>query len=49
MTEHEQRSEDEVLAEQEADAVEDLDVPEEQRADVSGGIINAWPKKYDAS
>lgn len=46
MSEHEQRSEDEVLAEQEADAVEDLDVPEAQGEDVSGG---AWPKKYTDS
>ena len=43
---HEQRSEDEVLAEQEADAVEDLDVPDESGADVSGG---AWPIKYQGT
>jgi hypothetical protein len=46
MSEHEQRSEDEVLAEQDAEAVEDLDVPEEQGEDVAGG---AWPKKYDGT
>jgi hypothetical protein len=44
VSEHEQRSEDDVLAEQEADAVEDLDVPEGQSDEVSGG---AWPKKVE--
>jgi hypothetical protein len=43
LSEREQRTEDEVLAEQEADAVEDLDVPDDQGEDVAGG---AWPKKY---
>jgi len=37
MAEHEHRSEEEVLAEQEADAIEDLDVPAEQRGDIAGG------------
>jgi hypothetical protein len=47
VTEHEHRSEEEVPEEQEAEAVEDLDVPEEQQEDVAGGFVNAWPKKYD--
>jgi hypothetical protein len=42
--EPEQRTGDEVADEQEADAVEDLDVPEGQSEDVEGG---AWPKKID--
>lgn len=45
--EHEHRSEEEVLDEQSADAVEDLEVPEGQQDDVAGGIVNAWPKKYE--
>lgn len=44
MSEYEHRSEDEVVAEQEADAVEDLEVPEGQSDELTGG---AWPKKYD--
>jgi hypothetical protein len=45
--EHEHRSEDEVLSEQTADAVEDLDVPEGQAEDVSGGNFKqAWPVKW---
>jgi hypothetical protein len=44
MTEHEHRTEDEVLDEQNADAVEDLEVPEGQGADIGGG---AWPIKYE--
>lgn len=44
MSEHEQRTEDEVLGEQAADAVEDLDVPEGQSDEVSGG---AFPKKWE--
>lgn len=44
MSEHEHRSEEEVLQEQETDVVEDLDVPEGQAADVEGG---AWPQKID--
>ena len=35
--EHEQRTEDEVLDEQQADVVEDLDVPQSQQDDVAGG------------
>jgi len=37
VSEHEHRSEEEVLAEQQADAVEDLEVPEGQQDDVAGG------------
>jgi hypothetical protein len=44
MSEHEHRSEEEVLDEQKTDAVEDLEVPEGQSADVGGG---AWPVKWD--
>ncbi len=44
MSEHEHRSEEEVLAEQQPDAVEDLEVPEGQAEDVAAG---AWPKKYE--
>lgn len=47
MPEHEQRSEEEVLDEQNADAVDDLEVPEGQSADVAGGIGGAWPTKYE--
>lgn len=47
MSEREHRSEEEVLDEQKADAIEDLDVPEGQSADVGGGnIVGAWPVKY---
>jgi hypothetical protein len=42
--EHEHRTEDEVLDEQGADAVEDLEVPEGQGEEVGGG---AWPKKIE--
>jgi hypothetical protein len=42
MEEHEHRSEEEVTDEQSADAVEDLDVPEQQAEDVGGG--NWWQK-----
>ena len=35
---------------EEARAVEDMDVPEEDSEDVKGGtnyhLVNAWPKKY---
>ena len=44
MSEHEQRSEEDVLAEQQPDAVEDLEAPEDQTEDVAGG---GWPIKYD--
>lgn len=47
MTEHEKRTEDEVLDEQKADAVEDLEVPEGQGADIGGGVGGAWPTKYE--
>jgi hypothetical protein len=39
VTEHEQRSEEEVVDEQEAETVEDLDVPEDQEKDVAGGKV----------
>jgi hypothetical protein len=35
--EHEHRTEDEVVDEQQADVVEDLDVPQDQQGDVAGG------------
>jgi hypothetical protein len=35
--EHEHRTEDEVLDEQQADVVEDLDVPQGEQEDVAGG------------
>jgi hypothetical protein len=44
VSEHEHRSEEEVLAEQAADDVDDLEVPEGQAADVGGG---AWPTKWE--
>ncbi len=44
VSEHEHRSEEEVLAEQQPDAVDDLEVPEGQTEDVAGG---AWPIKYE--
>lgn len=51
--EHEHRTEDEVLEEQEADAEEDLEVPEGQQEDVGGGFkeidqkerLSDWYKK----
>lgn len=43
--EHEHRTEDEVLEEQEAEAVEDLQVPEGQAEDVKGGW--SWGKKKE--
>jgi hypothetical protein len=45
VSEHEHRSEEEV-PEQDADAAEDLEVPEGQAEDVGGG---AWPKKWEES
>jgi len=44
--EHERRTSDEVADEQQAEAVEDLDVPEGQDEDVTGGM-QGWPKKYE--
>ena len=35
--EHEHRTEEEVLDEQQADVVEDLDVPQSQQEDIAGG------------
>jgi hypothetical protein len=35
--EHEHRTEDEVVDEQQADVVEDLDVPQGQQGDIAGG------------
>ena len=46
MSEHEHRTEEEVTEEQDADAVEDLDVPEEQSGDVGGGA-QGWPIKHN--
>ncbi len=45
--EHEHRTGDEVADEQEADAVEDLDVPEQQAEDVGGGQTWDWWKKLE--
>jgi hypothetical protein len=42
--EHEHRTEEEVLEEQKADAVEDLDVPEQQADDVAGGAVDMFLK-----
>lgn len=47
MSEHEHRSEEEVLDEQKTDTVEDLEVPEGQSADVGGGLGGAWPVKWE--
>jgi hypothetical protein len=45
--EHEHRTEDDGV-EEEADAVEDLDVPEQQAEDVGGGSqIYQWWKKVE--
>jgi hypothetical protein len=43
MGEHERRTEDEVLDEQNADAVEDLDVQDAQASDVRGGTSDVQP------
>lgn len=43
MSEHERRS-DEPSKEQEADVVEDLDVPEGQAEQVEGGAVDAFLK-----
>jgi hypothetical protein len=43
LSEHEQRTEEEVLEEQD-ESIEDLDAPDDEAQNASGG---AWPKKYD--
>jgi hypothetical protein len=43
MGEHERRTEDEVLDEQKADAVEDLEVQDAQASDVHGGLTEGEP------
>jgi hypothetical protein len=42
--EHEHRTEEEVLEEQKAEAVEDLEVPEQQADDVAGGAVDMFLK-----
>ena len=44
MTEHEHRTEDEVLEEQKAETVDDLDVPDQQAEDVAGGGVEGFQK-----
>lgn len=48
MSDHEHRTEDEVLDEQKADAVEDLDVPEAQASDVHGGNTSGEPQPTES-
>jgi len=43
-TERDERSDDELKLPE--DRVEDLEPAQDEAADVKGGIINAWPKKY---
>jgi hypothetical protein len=43
--ERDERTDDELKLPE--DRVEDLEPGEDEAADVKGGIINAWPKKYD--
>lgn len=45
--EHEHRTEDEVLDEQNAEAVEDLDVPDGGQDAVAGGGTDMWIKTDD--
>lgn len=42
--EHEHRTEDEVLEEQKAETVDDLDVPDQQAEDVAGGGVDMFLK-----
>lgn len=42
--EHEHRTEDEVLEEQKAETVDDLDVPDHQAEDVAGGGVDMFLK-----
>jgi hypothetical protein len=44
MEEHEHRSGEEMAEEEAADAVEDLEVPDAQQAEVEGG---GWPIKWE--
>ena len=51
MSEHDEKGQKRVedAAREEPEAVEDLDVPEEESEDVKGGTYSfkqAWPKKY---
>ena len=45
MSEHEQRTEDEVLDEQKADAVDDLEVKDAQASEVRGGADDVQPSE----
>lgn len=47
MAEEHERSESEVIDEQGADAVEDLDVPDQHAEDVGGGYSWPWWKKVE--
>lgn len=48
MSEHEHRTEDEVLDEQKADAVEDLEVQDAQASDVHGGTSSSDPQPTES-